>query len=308
MINARYLTGSYSNSMETITSKRHLLNFYGILFVCIFLLVCGIVMLLKDHATDKGKLTLEGLLFAAFSIYLLITVLKKSPKITIDKNHIQFNNKSFRIQDIKEITLVGQYNYYILAKIDGAKIVFNDQSEKYIFDFMYSNTSKIKLILDFIVNNNKYKSVEKVQTDISSEHFYDYKGILIVNFRSIFLFLMLLMFTSMLFSDKNLNKGFPLLFIASLIFLFQFQFHYFQLNKKYFRIKNQLRFWKNEMYNIEDIKEVTFETGGKAPNFLKIIFKDYTSKKYYAATLGTRQWKKLQKALEELNIIVKNYI
>ena len=269
-------------------------------------------MLLNDHPTNKGKLTFIGILFIPLSIYLFITLIKRSPKITINSNYIQFNNKSWKIEDIDEIALTGLYKFYILGAMDGAKIVFKDRSEKYIFDSIYSNTPQIKLMLDLLVNNNKNKPVEKVQADLSSEHFYDYKGSFLFSFNGI-IYLAIIVFFIFLMLFKNSKMGilgyyFGISFILIFTILFQYRFNYFQSNRKYFRIKNQLQFWKDEIYNIEDIREVTFQAQGKAPHCLKVIFKDYNSKKYTAATLSDNTWKELQKHLEESNIKVHNLL
>jgi len=120
---------------------------------------------------------------------------------------------------------------------------------------------------------------------------------------------MYIFFYLILIDEKQLKIGL-LAWIASLslivLILFLRQFNFFQLNKNYLRIKNHINFWKNDIYKIGDIREVTFESKSKAPYFAKIVFKDYTIKRYYAATLGTGKWKELQLALEKLNIKVTN--
>lgn len=297
--------------MDRVISKRSFFNFYGSLCFFAFLSILGILAIIYDDTTNKGKGTFGGIILLVLSIYAIITLIKICPKITIEQNFIQFNTKSFKTEDVKKIILTGQNKFSLFGSMDSAKIVFKDNSEKYIFDTMYSNTTQLKLILDFLINKNKSKPVERVRTDLSSEHLYDYKGFLILSFNGIlYLSMMLFFIFIILFKNKigsNGNYGGVLLIIV-FTFLFKWQFNYFQLNRKYFVIKNHLNFWKKETYNIEDIKEVTFQSQGKAPHCLKIIFKDYSIKKYTAATLSDSKWKELQKHLIELDIKVHNLL
>jgi hypothetical protein len=297
--------------MDRVISKRSFFNFYGGLCVFAFLSILGILAIIYDDTTNKGKGTFGGLILLTVSIYAIITLIKICPKITIDQNFIQFNTKSFKTEDVKKITFTGQNKFSMFGSMDSAKIVFKDRSEKYIFDSMYSNTSQIKLILDLLINNNEYKPVEKIEEDLSSEHFYDYKGFFLLSFNGIIYLAMSFFFIFlMLFKNKIGANGIygGILFIIIFNFLFKRLFNYFQLNRKYFRIKNHMIFWKKETFKVEDIKAMTFQSQGRAPHCLKIVFKDYSSKKYAAATLSDSKWKELQKHLRELDIKVHNLL
>lgn len=293
--------------MESVTSKRHFLNFYGIFLFCISFISIGIIMILNDHPKDKAMLTFGGLLLIVASIYFSINLIKKCPKIIIDSKSIQFNSEIFKIEEIKKITLTGMYQFFLLSEINGVKIIFKDRSVKYIFDPMYSNTSQIKLTLDYLINNNKHTVVKKVRPNIASEHFNKYKGYFIYSFRGI----LLLSITGSVFVGyikKPITNQLDLtpFFLLFLSILFQWQFNYFEVSNNHFRIRNHLNLWKKDTYKIEDIKEVTFQSQVRAPNIIKIIFKDHTTKKYFAATLSNRKWKELQQALKNSNIKVIN--
>src|SRR5690606_1989087 len=146
-------------------------------------------------------------------------------------------------------------------------------------DPMYSNISQIKLTLDYLINNNKHNIVEKVHPNIASEHFYKYKGYLVYSFSDIMYLFFIGFIVFAFFHGKQPKPETFILFIFFILTLaFQWRFNYFELNNNYFRIRNHMKFWKNDIYKVEDIKEVTFQSQGRAPNFMKIIFKDYTAK------------------------------
>lgn len=295
--------------MESITSKRHFLNFYGMLFLSFFLGGLGILLLFIHNPDKKIIAIIGGLLLIFISIYLCISYIKNTPKITITNKDISFNNKSFKIEDIQRITLKGKNSFSFSYEKESVTIFFKNGEIKHIFDDMYRNTSQMKLALDYLINNCKHSVVKKVKINLASEHFYKYKGVFIYNFRALMYFSILVLFISILFLGKKANtEAYYIISVFLLFFtlLFQWQFNYFELNKNYLRVRNQMKFWKNDIYRIEDIEEVTFESQNNAPHCLKIIFKDYATKKYTAATLNNRKWKELQRALEKLNIRVIN--
>ncbi|MDV6166819.1 hypothetical protein R1T16_00175 [Flavobacterium sp. DG1-102-2] len=295
--------------MKTFTSKRHLINFYGVFAVGIFLLVISILMFLADGMNNKGKLTVGGLLLSGAVIWIFITLIKNTPKISIDHKFITFNDQRFALSNIESLSLTGKYGFSGTGFKAGAEIRFSDGTIKYIFDDVYSNTSQLKLMLDLLINNNKPKSVEKVLKNLSSEDFLNYKGFFIFSFKGL-LYIVMMLFFGFIFlikiDEDNIQKYIILSLPLMTTLLFQSQFNYFQLNNKYFRIKSNMKFWKKETYKLEDIKEITFKAQGKAPNCLSIIFNDYSTKQYSAATLSNKKWNKLKNALEKLNITVIN--
>lgn len=270
------------------------------------------VLLLFIHDTDKKTIAIIGGISLIISaIYLYISYIKNTPKITITNRDIRFNNESFKIEDIQRIDFSEKSYFSYCYEKEASTLVFKNGVIKHIFDDMYSNTSKMKSALDYLINNNKRPAVYKVHTDLSSEHFYKYKGYFIYSFRGIMYLLFMSLFTFLLLTGKPVNPASNYILVSFLLFftlLFSWQFNYFEVNNNYFRIRNHMKLWKNDTYKIEDIKKVTFQSQGKAANIMKIFFKDHTTKKYTAATLSNSNWKELQQALKKLNIKVINYL
>lgn len=82
--------------------------------------------------------------------------------------------------------------------------------------------------------------------------------------------------------------------------------HYFGLTSEYFIVRNHYYFWKNQVYPLGDIKDIIFETKGKAPFSLRLITNDFQSKFYPASPLRNKTWLKLKEELVKMNITVRN--
>lgn len=295
--------------MESITSKRHFLNFYGMLLFSLFFGTLGVLLLFIHNPDKKTIAIIGGVLFIILSIYLGRSYIKSTPKITITNKDISFNNKSFKIEDIQRIKLKGKNNFSFSYEKESVTIFFKSGEIKYIFDDMYSNISKMKLFLDKKINNSNIASIHKVTITLIDEHFNFYKGSFFWSLRGgTLIFFLCTALTSAFISFKTHNVGVILITGMFIFFciIFHRVFYYFGLNSDYFIIKNQMKFWKNDVYRIEDIKEIVFEKQGSAPHCLRLTLKDYTTKKYTASTLSERKWNQLKNNLRKLRIKVRN--
>lgn len=308
--------------MEKIVSKRHLLKFYGaLIFFTIAISGMGVFLLLQSYTTYKNDGYLYGkeqyLPFIAigiflFNIYLIYSIIKNAPAITITKSTISFNKECYNIVDIESIKLTGKQPLNILGspRKEGAAIIFKDMTIKYLFDHMYKNTSELKVYLDSTFNKIEPARLNSIsKEDILGDHFYYYKGNFFLSMRGlIFTGLVIAFFIP--FSVMVSGKDFILIIVCSIYFgmllLFSSHLNYFGLNNKYFIVKNYIFFWKTTIYKLSDIKEIVYETQEKMPNCLRIITKDYKNKFYPAGTVKTSEWLKMKTLFEKEGIIVRN--
>lgn len=105
------------------------------------------------------------------------------------------------------------------------------------------------------------------------------------------------------------NSNFWIVFLTFGFFWFYFNswlMHYFSLDKDFLIIKNHNLIWKQDIYKISNIKEVTFETQGKMPNCLRVIEKNFKEKLYPAGTLSDEKWIEFKLKLEKNGVKVRN--
>jgi len=194
-------------------------------------------------------------------------------------------------------------------------LTFKDGTIKYFFDDMYSNSWKVKsLIQQVIINKKENAEILTHQVDKSEmrlENFEIFKGNQFTSLRGISLWGMIGFFTYLFFSSKNKMTPTAFIIFFGVFGAFWFTFnsylmHYFVLSDNYFAIRNHNFIWKNKVYRIDDIKEIVFETQGKMPNCLRIITKDFRNKLYPAGTLREKMWLDMKDKLELKGITVRN--
>jgi len=305
--------------MDQVKSTRSIWSFYGVIAL-IFITAWGIAAFMItvfinefDRAEFRNKIGFLPILIISMmglAVYFAKTYFKHAPTVIIDKNRVQFNNRVYSIDDIAYIKFSGKYQCglgYIL--MEGAEITFQNGAREYIFDSMFTNFFLLKQYLRHVIKSDEGRfEASKIEAarGIYEEHYYSYKGYFLLNFRT----MMLLFIISLpLFIKSERDITVPALVITVLLsLLFSRQFNYFGLSDKYFRIKNHIRFWKNDLYRIEDIEEVVFESDQRAPHGLRLILKDFTTKFFLAATLNDSKWKELEEELTKYNIKVRNLI
>ena len=148
--------------MTTITTKLHPLKFYaslvfGTLFLCglgTLLLFESVDILQKENPATKDYFTpVFSIALYLLAFLMLYAYWKNSPKISLDTNSIIIGNETFYLKDIKDIALTGKmpFKFIITYPMEGTAILFNNGTEKILFDDMYSNSSDIKLFLEQVV-------------------------------------------------------------------------------------------------------------------------------------------------------------
>ncbi|MEX6690088.1 hypothetical protein QTN47_21445 [Danxiaibacter flavus] len=312
--------------MTTIVSKRHFYKFYLSLVLGTFFFITIATVLLfttnksekKEQLKAKDKLIpLVSIACYGFAGYSLYRYIKNVPTISLDKDFISFNEKTFSIADIDKLELTGKrpFKYAINFPMEAAMLTFRNGETKYIFDDMYSNSWEIKSFLkQVVVDKNNFCQISSSIIDensVAADFYETYKGNQFTSLRGILLWGLIGFFIFLLLTNKRSTTVWLTTFLFCLsffwFFAFSYQMHFFQVSDNYFLIRNHNFFWKKKKaYKISEIKEIVFETQGKMPNCLRIITKDFRNKLYPAGTLSDKTWLALKDKLETYHIKVRN--
>ena len=308
-----------------LITKRHVTRFYfSIVFAFIFFNTIGIVILwMFIDLYKKNALELEAyllLVICIFPIYLafysVIQYYKNAPIISINNENICFGREKFKISEIKEISLTGKFpfKYIIEFPMEGTLIIFNNNQRKFIYDDMYSNTWKLKTLLEKLIIDKKRRFAENENEHVNNntlrlESPIRFKGNQFTSFYGIILwgFIFFIILINFKLIITNFYIAFIIISIIILWFLiFSFLMYYFEITNKYLIIKNHNFFWKQYVVNLKDIKEVIFETGYQKPYCLRVITNNYQNKLFPASSLRKNAWLDLKKKLEQQGIVVRN--
>jgi hypothetical protein len=312
--------------MTTIEIERSKLRCYAIIgLTTIFYSGMGSLMFwmfsnLVKSGNDLRPKDYFGLVFGCFSffmaVYSIIRYFKNSPKVVVDNRQISINDESYYWTEIAQIDLTGKrpFKYIFNFPLEGTMLTLKDGTVKYFFDDMYSNSWKVKSFIQQVIINGKESAeitTHKVdQIEIRLESFEIFKGNQFTSFRGISLWGMIGFFSFMLLSKGNVPLWRAIVFVGIFcsfwFFLNSYLMDYFALSDKYFVVRNHNFIWKNNVYRIDDIKEIVFETRQKMPNCLRIITKDFRNKLYRAGTLRDKTWLDLKDKLELKGITVRN--
>lgn len=311
--------------MTIITSKRHLVKFYAVLvFAFLFLAALGtlflfvsIDLLQKDNPETKNYfLPVFSLIFYFLAFSMVYAYWKNSPKISIDNHLITFGNERFYIKDIKKVILTGKMPFRLIIRfpMEGTALIFNDGTEKYIFDDLFSNSWEIKSFLEqTVIKKKEYipTQIEKIDSNIIRfERFETFKGSQITSLRGIMLWGLIGFFAFLLVSKiQTAPIGFVIFFAVFGTFWFllnSWLMHFFCITNDYFIVKNHNFVWLTKIYRIKDIKEIIYETQSKQPNSLRIITKDFRNKLYPAGTLRDKTWLEMKSSLKMKGVKVRN--
>lgn len=311
--------------MTIISTRRHPLKFYAaLIFGFLFLSALGTIMIFASIDTlSNGQGAAKGYFMPVFSfvIYFLAfsmvyVYLKNSPKIVLDKNSIMIGKQTFYLKDIKDVALTGKmpFRFILRFPMEGTAILFNDGTEKILFDDMYANSFELKLFLEqVIINKQEFRPVvinNIKRNEIRFESEETFKGNQFTSLRGITLWGLIGFFAFMIFTKRQSPPIGLFVFFGSFgTFWFIFHswlMHYFGLTKDYLVVRNHNFIWKTKIYRLTDIKEVVYETQGKQPNCLRIITKDFRAKLYPAGTLRDKTWLDLKVRLEKKGVTVRN--
>ena len=127
-----------------ITAKRHPYKFYlTVTFVFSFFLALGCFMFkIYGNESQQDEFELKILLLPIFAtlvismaFYSVWQYFKNAPIVVVENEIISFGKTSYPITEIKELILTGKmpFRYIVKYPMEGALLIFNDDSKKYSF-------------------------------------------------------------------------------------------------------------------------------------------------------------------------------
>jgi len=300
--------------MESIVSKKNFKYYKNLIARTLFCFAISTLILLVfineiNIGAFQNRLILMPICtfalvtFAMHNIYIHII---KVPDITISLKYIVVNGAMYDFGSIKSISFIGKKAFGdAYPEKEAAQIIFADNTSFIIYDDYYSNSAELKLFLESVYLNKKLKIIPETKNS-SSENFYWVRGGILGPHSISFILIMGLLFiiVNALEFKTLIVCGLFLILIS----LFIKRFFYFGLSNNYLKIKSYTIPWLSHTYSLKNIKEVIFESGGKAPNGMRIITHSYNNSFFYAATLYDKHWRKLKSSLEKKGIPVRDEI
>lgn len=297
----------------------HFKRLYGALFLLILSSV--IWMLYKEVFSLLGEIFLIALalLFAGIAVYTVLNNYRNSPKVEVNDDSITFNRKKiYYWKDLEKIEMTGKWTFDFWGnKKEGILLKFKGEKERYIFDDMYLNIPAVKTrVQNIAVQKGLLELTPAISmnfANVTNENFKFFDGRQLYSFNGIMLWCIILMFSGMgvvdFFKNQHVSSIiFAITFSLIALILFSIQMKYFAVSESDFMIKSHNFFWLKTTYRLCDFREVVFERGkGKsAVDTLRIIFNDFTTATYPAATLWSKKWLELKAELESKGIKVRN--
>jgi len=281
----------------------------------------------QNISTGDFVLLLIGILLNLVFIILVIRKLMIIPEILLSNNGISIESKkNKRLINWSEITDIDFYGRNGAFRMETIKIKTKLSRKPFLIYYShYSNSSIIAQAISFlyesIKNNENSNLASFVPLTIASveankfrfENFQYISRIPLVSFRSYFP-LMGAILIYILVTDVNGHEGLVVKGIVISIYMSAFLTFFIGfsgmtkigISNEFLRIENYY-FSYGKTYRLKDIKEVYIEcTSGKAPNSLRLILRDNTSKAFFAANFLKRDWIDLGNKLYDKKIKVTN--
>ncbi len=314
--------------MNPVTLRRHPLKFYFVIFfMAIFCCSLGGLILWvgvrSGERGESGYLTMVAfaLVFILLGIFTVFKYFSNTPVVRADQYQVTFNDtEAYQWQDLSSVELSGKqpFKYLLTFQMEGMILRFRSGNEKYLYDDLYANTGEMKSFIQQVVVDKQaaftYHKENANTGELPAETFVSFKGNQFTSLRGLTIWGMYAVIAIMLisrphyFDNINIPK-FVLVFGAFCVawfFFLSLLLNYFLVSEHYLVVKNHNLFWKNRIYKLSDIREVTIETQGKMPNSFRIITKDFDSKVFPAGTLRDKHWRILKEKLERKGIRVRN--
>jgi hypothetical protein len=244
------------------------------LFVFIFLIFFNSIIIIQYIVTNPKWVYENGLL----TIYYW----DKS------KHVINIENASISVCGLKQIPFL----FGMKANRDSLSFVVKNKTIYLPID-NYSNIIDLqKAILihtkklskgDFIVHNCKYDEI------LITRKFNKW-GIFVFHGLVLFIFII----PVLILTIENFSTTMFLILIALfilLLFISGYYTNYICLTDKHLIVKNNIFFWKNDIFLKSDIRNIYFKTpswrGNRGPSKLFITLRDFKKKAYYVESIGT---------------------
>ncbi|WP_366187311.1 hypothetical protein [Flavobacterium ovatum] len=296
-----------------IVAKRNIYKFYIplILWNLIFLSM-GVFMIHLLLTTIVPKLILVTLFGVGIIISINIAYIKYAPAIVLNKKGISIKNKFYNWNEISSSQLTAKSGT-VFNSGECTILIFKDQSFVEIYDDFYSNAIEMKIFIEEVLSEkNETIPVQLAEIEIDLEIFTLYKGNPILCFTGFSMWSLILLIPLLVMLKNNTIYVNPLVIFNPLT-IFWFIFHarmmdYFEISENFIIVKNHYFFWKKKTIRIDEIREVQLFRPYKRSNTLRILFNDFSTQNYMAASLRTATWKELKMNLDHKNISVRNEI
>ncbi|CAN5483740.1 hypothetical protein BH11BAC5_BH11BAC5_52000 [soil metagenome] len=283
--------------------------------------VVAIIALFKFSSSQPdGSVAAMTMAFFIFfyAILVIYNFIKNAPVVVFTSVSIVFKHPfkttEYFWESVHSITLCKKENYTYL-KIGGTNmeclsLTFHEAGKIILWDHVYSNLAEIRCYLNDKVKQ-KISDAEPSLKD--STLMYAEKKVYgrnpLFSFSALSILIMFIIF-SVSFLSKASHSNFSVvafLFPAALYFCaIGTQMNYFVVDQGSFIIKNYVFRWKNIRYPLKEINQFAFESQYRRSNTLRVITKDFKSKKYPADSLGDKQWRALYLDMTTISIPVRN--
>ena len=257
-----------------------------------------------------------GIPIIFLGFYTVYRYYKNTPKFRVDGNFISFNSLTYALSDIQKVTLTGKqgFPYIVSFPMEAATIYFNTGEQQVIFDDMYENAWELKHFLKQVVIDKKQFSISEKpfidEVQFSNASFDTYKDNQLFSFRGLSMWALVAVVLFAILANLEKATAGLIIFLTTFstfwIMIHAWFMHYFQVSDKFFVVRSHVYFWKKKIYQLNDIREIVFETQGRMPNCLRVITNNFKSKLYPAGTLRDKTWLELKKSLNAAKIKVRN--
>ncbi|MEO0789117.1 MAG: hypothetical protein AAFY36_10655 [Bacteroidota bacterium] len=309
-----------------IRTKKHPVKYYAFLaFMAGFWTLLGLLLVFvafgeptpNDFGVADLIICLFGVCLLALAFVMVRSYARNVPVITLSEQRICFDDQCYDLADIHRVSLTGKvpFKFVINTQKEGGQISFKGGNKRYIYDDFYFNLWQVKLFLKKkIIEQEHDFALSDIEVDQPADgvigQLEKFKGHVWASYRGILFFVVVVLMIGTLLDSKDVISWFGffvlLVFLPLWFLLNTWLMHYFALNGKYLVIRNQLAFWRREVFEVSNIEEVVFESSSEAPNSMRVITKDFKHVKYFGATLSTKTWEKLVKRLSKTSIRVRN--
>jgi hypothetical protein len=303
--------------MSRIYIKRNIERLVIALFFGVFLTASlGIFLLIRFNGNLNNNVNVFrlgiGLSFTSLSIFLFIKILNYFSKIKINKTTLTiisiFKTKLYPINEFEKINISEIKEYYGFLT-DRTSIKMKNGEILNLYSFKYSNFYELRKFLAILKDENitskktKEKNTENILKIISfnDSHVISFTGI---TFYILFGALLLGVFKNGSFQSDFFEILFSLIVLVQ---IFSSQMNYFILTKESLLIKNSIKFWKKDIYKLNNIELIEVNKYFKQPgNSIVVKTFDYKVKEYSSDNLWSKTWIEFKRNIQNKNITIKD--
>jgi hypothetical protein len=292
--------------------------FMGMIGLGVYLLAFPENMI--SEGKDIASVRTGGLILVIPCLLLLFFWLRSLKLILINDASVTikglFSKTIILKSDIKQIELRARKNLGFISSggnVDGSLIHTLYGKSIFIADAYYGNVPEMKVALQhnfqtaglpaFALTGERRKT--RISTsDYSTEK---YSGVFLLSLNGILFsgIVTSMLYTWLIYLDKNPLVVFVFApFILMFYFVYGSQANYFLVSPNELIVKNQLWWWREIKYNMDDIHDVVLERWPKQSISLKVNTKHYKSGQFPAGSLSYTTWGTLLDKLRLLQVTV----